>query len=131
MIYASGAELRDVDKTFNLVVHKGKGPEVGQAGDRTFDQLADVVAALYCRPRFGLEALEAQGNALLVPIHVEDIDVHLLSRSQNIAGLRGAIPRELAEMNQAVSAAQVDEGTEIGEAADRSMPNLTDAKIIQ
>ena len=62
-----------------------------------------------CFPRFGLKLLEAERNLFCFGIDFEDADLDLLADGEHVFGLVDAAPRDVADVEQAVDAAEVDE----------------------
>ena len=67
-----------------------------------------------------LQLLHAQRNAPLLGIDLEHLGFDLLAHREHVGGLVDAAPGDLADMQQAVHAADVDEGAVVGQAADRA-----------
>ena len=84
-------------------------------------RLPDLVALLHRRPGIDLGALDREGDLLLLLIHREHLHLDLLADLEHLAGMVDAAPGELADMHQAVGAAQIDERAEVGQVADRAL----------
>src|SRR5690348_18240738 len=54
-----------------------------------------------------------------------------LANFQDLAGMVDPAPGELADMHQAIGAAQVDKRAEVGKVAHRSLANLADLQLIE
>ncbi|GBD36401.1 hypothetical protein HRbin36_01525 [bacterium HR36] len=68
--------------------------------------------------------LQAHGNALLLSVHADDIDFQLLAFVHDIARILHSSPTHIGNVQQTVHAAQVNKGTEIGDALDHAFTNL-------
>ena len=74
----------------------------------------------------GIVAHLAVGEADLAGVLVEllDADLHLLADLSTSPGMLHAVPAQLADVDQAVDAAQVDERAEVLQAADDAFADL-------
>ena len=80
-------------------------------------------ASTFC-PRAGRLLLEAQGDLLLLLVHVEDVDLELLVDLDHLVRVGDAAPAHVGDVQQAVDAAQVDEGAELGDVLDDALADL-------
>ena len=71
------------------------------------------------------ELLQAQSDALLLVVEVEDNDIDLLIQFHNFLGIAYAAPAQVGDVDQTVYAAQVDEYTIRGDVLNGSFENLT------
>src|SRR5439155_26047393 len=85
---------------------------------------ADGVLALHVLPRTGRFVLEAQGDLLLVLVHGQDVDLELLVDVDHLVGVGDAAPAHVGDVQEAVDAAQVDEGAELGDVLDDALADL-------
>ena len=92
-----------------------------EVGDLALDLRADREALFDLVPRILLGLLEAEGDALLLLVDVEDDDVELLADLEQFARVAEAAPGHVGDVEQAVHAVEVDERTEIGEVLDRAL----------
>jgi hypothetical protein len=79
-------------------------------------------------PRVRLELLEAERDALALPVDVEDLDLDLLADLDHLRRVRDAAPRHVGDVQQAVHAAEVDERAEVGDVLDDALPDLVDLR---
>src|SRR5262249_58096862 len=68
--------------------------------------------------------LEAETELLLLAIDLEDDDLDHLAGLQDGGGVRDALPADLADVEQAVHAAEIDEGAEVAHVADDAGADL-------
>src|SRR5207253_10985038 len=71
-----------------------------------------------------LELLEAERDALALPIDVEHLDLELGADLHHLARMRDAAPRHVGDVEQAVHAAEIDERAEVGDVLDDALPHL-------
>ena len=88
-------------------------------------QLVDVA------PRIGLDALEAQADALALLVDPQHLDLDLLADLEHLARVRDREPGQLGDVDQAVGPAEIDEGAELGQAAHGALAHLADLDLVQ
>src|SRR5436190_2177238 len=84
------------------------------------DDVALVVALEHLLPRVGLRLLEAERDALALPVDVENLDLDLLPDLEHLGGMVDVAPRQLADVDEAVHAVEIDEGAEVDDVRDRA-----------
>src|SRR5580700_3632741 len=117
--------FRYVDEAFDARLDFDEGAEIHEARDGAGDPLADFVFLRDCVPWLRQELLEAERNAAAVGIDFEDLDLKLLADGKNVFGRLDAGPGDVADVEEAVDAAEVDEGAVGGEAADFAGEDVT------
>ena len=75
-------------------------------------------------PRVRRKLLQAEGNALLLVVEVEDHDIELLIDVHHLVRVRYASPRQVRDVHQTVHTAQVDEDAVRGDVLDRTLEHL-------
>ena len=75
-------------------------------------------------PRVGQLLLEAEADALLLPVDVEDDDVDVLADLEDFRGMPDAAPAHVGDVEQAVNAVEVNEGAEVGDVLDRALADV-------
>ena len=105
MAYSILGQFGDVDKPFNTLRHSCESAEVHQFGDLPFDHFANLEALGHGAPGFGLQASQAETDALLCQIHVEDVHLDFLPHVHDIARMTDPFPREFGQMDQSICAA--------------------------
>ncbi len=116
-----------LDARFDL----GKGAKVGDVGDHPFHQLSQFIVVFDQRPGLGLQALAAQGDPLVLSIQMEDDYVYLIADVQQLSRMAETPPAQLRQMDQAVSAANVDKGAKGGQAADDAMSHFALPQLVK
>ena len=86
-----------------------KAPKSAMRVTAAGDALADLIFAWRGLPRLGLELLEAEGDLFCFGIDFEDADLDLLADGEHVFGLADAGAGDVADVEQAVDAAEVDE----------------------
>src|SRR6185312_1128921 len=109
--------LRDVDQAFDSRCEFHKRAEVHQPSYGAANSLADFVLPTDRLPRMRLELFDAESDAALVRLDLEDLGFDLLANGENVGRFADACPGDFAHVQQAVHSADIDEGSIIGEAA--------------
>ena len=94
------------------------------ADDLALHARADRILLGDVLPRVALELLEAERDALALPVDVEHLDLELRADLHDLGRMRDAAPRHVGDVQQAVDAAEVDERTEVGDVLDDALPDL-------
>ncbi len=82
-------------------------------------------------PRIGRELLEAQRDALLVFVELEDLDLDLVADIHQVAGMSQASPGHIGDVQQAVDAAQVDERAVLGQVLHHAGENRAFFQVLE
>jgi CDP-diacylglycerol--serine O-phosphatidyltransferase len=94
------------------------------------DHLALAQTARHGRPRVTLQRLEAQRELALGLVDPDDLDRHRLAHAELVTGPCRARVRELGHRHQALDTAQIDEGAEVGQRADRAGQHRVDDDLL-
>ncbi len=81
-------------------------------------------------PRVGLQLLHAEADALALPVDVENLDLDFLADRHHLGGMRDPSVRHVGDVEQAVHAAEIDEGTEVGDVLDDALPHLAYGELL-
>src|SRR3954454_17205811 len=124
-------QLADVDEALEVVADAHERAEVDELGDGAVDDVADLEVRDRGVPRVGLKAADRQADATPLVVDVDDLGLDLLA--DVVARLRvvDLVPRELALVDQAVDAAEVDEDAERRDRADRAGDLLADLQAAE
>ena len=109
-----------MDEALDSLVDLHDRAEVQHLGDRTLDHGAERVAGLHVLPRVGRELLDAQAEALLVDVDVEDHRLDLVALLEVIRRVLDLVgPGDVGHVDEAVDALlDADEETEVRDVAD-------------
>ena len=116
-LFAPG-HLRDMDKAFEAGFDLDEGPEVGKAGDGSGDALAGEQAFRRTVPGLGLKLLEAERDFFGFRIDFEDAELKFLADGEDVFGFGDAAMGDVADVEQSVDAAEIDERAVRHEGAD-------------
>ena len=123
--------LRDVHEAFDAVAHLDEGAERHQLGDSAVHQLTFLVAIGELLPRVGLGVLERQADALLVEVHVENLDLDLVTHGDDGRWVLDVLPAQLGHVNESVHPSEVHERPEVHDRRDDSLASLTWLEVIE
>ena len=124
------AHFRDMDEAFDAVFKLDERAVVGDVGDVAPNPGANRIFAGDAFPWILVELLHAERNALGLGIDADDLHLHGLADGQDIGGMIDALPGDVGDMEQAVDAAQIDEGAVIGDVLDHAVNHLAFGKIL-
>ena len=108
----------DVDEAFDALLELDERAVVGDREDAAADLGADRVALDGVEPGVRRELLEAERDALLFLVELEDLDLDLVANVDEVAGVGETAPAHVGDVEQAVEAAHVDECAVVGEVLD-------------
>ena len=75
-------------------------------------------------PRIGLELLHAEADALRLGIDADDLHLHRVADVHDLARMVDAPPGHVGDVQQAVDAAEIDEGAVVGDVLDHAVDDL-------
>ncbi len=117
--------LADVDESFNTRSNLDEGSIVSHNDNLALHVVAHLQVLVECIPWVRSELLQAECNALLLVIEVEDNDIDLLVERNHLVRVADASPREVCDVDESVNTAQVDEYAVRSDVLDGSFENLT------
>ena len=125
MVDALGpAHLADVDQALDARLQLDEGAVAHDVDDLAGVPAADRVLVVDVGPRAGRLLLEAQGDLFLLLVHREDVDLELLVDLDHLVRVGDPAPAHVGDVQQAVDAAEVDEGAELGDVLDDALADL-------
>ncbi len=124
-------QLADVDQALEAVTDAHECAEVDELGDRAVDDVADLEVRDRGVPRVGLQAADRQADPATLMVDVDDLGLDLLADVVAGLGVVDLVPGELALVDEAVDAAEVDEDAERGDRADRAGDLLADLQAAE
>ncbi len=104
-----------MDEALDALLQLDEGAVIGDAEHAPFNPRADGIALGGIEPRIGRELLEAERDALLVFVELENLDLDLIADVDQIARMRESAPGHIGDVQQAVDPTQVDESAVVGE----------------
>ena len=113
-----------MDEAFDARLELDKCAVVRDRHNLAVHTRADRVLGRHVLPRVALELLEAERDALALPIDIQDLDLELHADLDHLARMRDAAPRHVRDVQQAVHATEIDECTEVRDVLDDALPHL-------
>src|SRR2546422_284660 len=121
---ARPAHLGDVDQALDPRLELDERAVVRDRDDLALHARAHGVLRGHVLPGVRLQLFQAEADALALPVDVEDLDLDLLPDVHHLGRVRHAAIAHVRDVEQSVHAAQIDEGTEVGDVLDDALPHL-------
>ena len=128
-VHVVRGHLRDVHETLDAFANLHETTERHQLGDTAVDQLAHLVRAGELLPWILLGGLQRQADALTVEVDIEHLNGDLVANGDNGARVVDVLPRQLADVDETIHAAEVDERAERHDAADNTFADLARLEV--
>ncbi len=122
--------LGDVDQALDAGLQLDEGAVVGDVGDAALEAGGDRELGLDALPGIGLELLHAERDAVGLVVDLDDLDLHLLADVEHLGRMIDAPPGDVGDMQQAVDAAEIDEGAVIGDVLDHPVDDLAFLEVL-
>src|SRR5690606_32872766 len=111
----------DVHQALDAGLELDERAVVGDVRDLAEHAGALRVAAGHAQPRVVAQLLEAQRDALLLGVELEDLGGDFLAGLHHLGGVADTAPGHVGDVQQAVDAAEVDERTVFGDVLDHAV----------
>ena len=105
-------QLADVDQALEAVPDAHERAEVDDLRDRAVDDVADLEVGHGRMPRVRLQPADREADAAALVVDVDDLGLDLFADAVAALGVVDLVPRQLALVDEAVDAAEVDEDAE-------------------
>ena len=112
------AHLGDVDQALHPRLELHERAVVGDVGHGALEARATGYFASMAGPRVGLQLLHAEADALRLRVDADDLHLHRVADVEDLAEVVDAAPGHVGDVQQAVDAAEVDEGAVVGDVLD-------------
>src|SRR4029077_13267569 len=109
------AHFADVDEAFDARLDLNEGAVIGDADNFSLDTRSGREAFRHGGPRVGQKLLAAEGNALLVFVEFQYLNLNFFAGLNHGRRVRNAAPDQVADVKQAVQSAQVNEDAIVGD----------------
>src|SRR2546422_586609 len=120
----------DVDQALDPRLELDERAVVRDRDDLALHARAHGVLRGHVLPGVRLQLLQAEADALALPVDVEDLDLDLLPDVHHLRRVRHAAIAHVRDVEQSVHAAQIDEGTEVGDVLDDALPHLAHLQLL-
>src|SRR6266702_523351 len=121
-------DVGDVHQAVDALLDLDERAVVGERHHLARHAGADRVLLVGAVPRVLLDLLQAQADALAGGVELEDHHPHFLADLEHLRRVADAAPAHVGDVEQAVDAAQVDEGAVVGEVLHHA---LQDGALLQ
>src|SRR6185312_15215278 len=116
MLHALGpGHFADVDQTLDALLELDERTVVGDGEDAAANLRTDGVALGGVEPRVRRELLEAERDALLLLVELENLDLDLVADVDEVARALEATPAHVSDVEEAIEPAHIDERAVVGE----------------
>src|SRR3989442_13203196 len=126
---ARPAHLGDVHQPLDAGLELDEGAVVRNRHHLPLDARPDRILGGDVLPGIGLQLFQAERDALALPVDVEDFHLELLANLHHLGGMGHAAVAHVGDVEQAIHAAQVDEGAEVGDVFHDALPHLVDRQL--
>src|SRR5437773_1768939 len=126
---ARPAHLGDVHEAFDPRLELDERAVIRDRHDLALYARSNRILRGHVLPRIRLQLFQAERDALALPVDVEDFDLELLADLHHLGRMRHAAVAHVRDVQQAVHAAQVDEGPEVGDVLHHTLPHLIDRQL--
>ena len=124
-------QLADVDEPLEAIPDADEGPEVDELRHGAVDDVTDLEVGNRRMPGIRLEAPDRQADPATLVVDVDDLGLDLVTDLVAGLGVVDLVPRQLALVDEAVDAAEVDEDAERRDRADRARDLLADLQAAE
>src|SRR5256885_982217 len=107
-------QIGDMHEAIDTLLDTDKYAEVRDIPHRAFNDAADRIFFLHGVPRIRRQLFHAQGNALFLAVELEHYDFDFFADSDDLRRVIDAPPGHVADVENAVDAAEIDEGAIAG-----------------
>src|SRR5438445_542481 len=127
---ARPAHLGDMDQALDPRLELDERAVVRDRDDLALHARADGVLRGDVLPGVRLQLLQAEADALALPVDVENLHLDFLADVHHLGRVRHPAIAHVGDVEQAVHAAQVDEGAEVGDVLHDALPRLADLQLL-
>src|SRR6266508_266460 len=103
---------------------------IGDVGDAALEAGSDRILGVDALPRIIEQLLHAERDAVRLVIDLDDLDLHLLADIEHFGRMIDAPPGDVGNVQQAVDAAEIDEGAVIGDVLHHAVDDLTFFQVL-
>src|SRR5687768_1644130 len=119
--FSRPGHLGDVDQSFDAAFQLDEGAVVHDAYDFALHPAANAVFLRHGLPGVGGELLHAEGNTFLFGIELEHHYLDGLAHLNDFRRMADSAPGHIADMQDAVDAAEIDESAVTGDVLDDAL----------
>ena len=116
-------------EAFDAVANLDERTELDELRDSSVDKLTDLVGLGELLPRVGLSGLQREADPLAAEVYIEHLDLDRVANGNYRTWVIDMLPRQLADVDQAVHTAEVDERTERHNRRHVALADLADLEV--
>src|SRR5579884_1278316 len=120
-----------MDQALDAILDASEGAKRSNLGNRAGNKLADLIPLLHRRPGIDLGPLDGEGDLLFLLVDAQHLDFNFLPDFENLTWMIDPAPGKLADMYQAVRAAQINEGAKVGQVTDDALAHFSGFEFIE
>ena len=128
---AGPGHLGHVDEPLDALFELDERAVVLDADHLALDDGAGDVLLLGVDPRVRGDLLEAEADALGLAVELEDLDLDLVADLEQLGRMVDPAPAHVGDVQQAVDAAEIDEGAVVGEVLDLALDDLAFGETVE
>jgi len=118
------AHLGDVHEALDPRLQLHEGAVVGDVGHAAGVHRAQRILRGHQIPGILLQLLHAEADAVGLLVDLDDLDLHRLADRHDLGGVVDPAPRHVGDVQQAVDAAEIDEGAVLGDVLDHAVDRV-------
>src|SRR6476646_2832511 len=119
-----------MDQALDAGLEFHKGAVVRDVGDASLETGADRILAFDALPRIVEQLLHAKRDPVRLVVDLDDLDLHLLADIEHFGRVIDAPPGDVGDVQQAVDAAEIDEGAVVGDVLHHAVDDLAFLEIL-
>src|SRR5690606_14436801 len=123
--------LGDVHETLDAFLDLDEAAVVGDVRHAAEDARTGRVAPRKILPRIRAELLEAERHAIALAVEFQHLDLELLADRHDLGRMLDALPRHVRDVQQAVDAAEIDEGAVVREVLHDALQDCAFLEVLQ
>src|SRR5690606_286401 len=123
--------LGDVHETLDALLDLDEAAVVSDVRDLAEQPRVRRIAAGEVRPRIRAELLQAERDAVALPVELEHLDLELLTDADDLGRMLDALPGHVGDVQQPIDAAQVDERAVIGQVLDDAAQHRAFLQVLE
>src|SRR4051812_45666272 len=123
--------LAHVDQAFDSLFQFYERTVIGGRDHASFYVRADGIAIDGVEPRVRRELLEAQRDALLLVVVLQNFYLDLIANMHEVARMRQASPAHVRDVQQTIESAQIDECAVVGQVLHRAVHDGTFLQVLE
>ena len=118
----------NVDQAFDARFQFYEGAIFGDVRDAPTEHASDRILRRRALPRIALELLHAKADALGLAVDADDLHLHRVTNVEQLRGVVDPLVADVGHVEEAVNAAEINEGAVVGDILDHAVDHLAFVK---